>query len=461
LSSFLPTSASFRDPSGSIFSSDGVIYRRVNRVYQEHYEHLVGSGLYEVLTDERLLIPHDEVEPEHGGDPTAYKVLRPQHVSFVSYPYEWCFTQLKDAALTTLRIQEISLDFGMSLKDASAYNIQFRNGRPIMIDTLSFERTRQHSPWIAYRQFCQHFLAPLALMSYTDERLSQLLRTHLDGIPIDLAAGLLPWRARFRIPLLLHVFLHARAQSRYSDRRVPRRGRTRDFSEEAMRGLVSSLRSGIRSLRSRHAAGAWRNYYTDAESYTPEGLRSKTELVETAIEKIAPREVWDLGANTGLFSRIAARHAARVLSIDSDAACVEQNYLQLAEERDEKVLPLLVDLGNPSPSIGWANRERLSLAERGPADMAMALALIHHLAIGNNVPLGMIADFFASITRWLLIEFVPKSDPQVERLLEGRDDVFDDYSREFFEEAFLASFDIESRHAIAGSDRVLYLMRSR
>ena len=188
---------SFRDPSGFLFHLNGLIYRQINIEYKKNYIHLMKSGLYEALMDTKLLIPHEEVNIGSLASDNAYKIIKPEQVLFISYPYEWCFSQLKDAALTTLKIQKKSLNFGMSLKDCSAYNIQFRKGKPILIDTLSFEEYREGKPWIAYRQFCQHFLAPLALMSYKDIRLNQLLRIYIDGIPLDLAIHLLPFRTRF------------------------------------------------------------------------------------------------------------------------------------------------------------------------------------------------------------------------------------------------------------------------
>jgi len=191
--------SSFRDPSGFLFLRDGFIYRQVNTIYRENYDYLISSNLYKTLVDAELLIPHHEVDIKKARSDEIYKVIKPELILFISYPYEWCFSQLKDAALTTLEIQKKSLDFGISLKDCSAYNIQFRKGKPIFIDTLSFERYHQGKPWVAYRQFCQHFLAPLALMSYKDIRLNQLFRVYIDGPPLDLTSSLLPFRTRFRI----------------------------------------------------------------------------------------------------------------------------------------------------------------------------------------------------------------------------------------------------------------------
>ena len=235
---------SFRDPSGYVYLRDGEIYRQVNRHYQDGFDQLVGSGLHQQLVDDGLLIPHTEVGLEHAASDDAYKVIRPQQIPFISYPYEWCFSQLKDAALLTLEIQARAFDSGMSLKDCSAYNVQFVGGKPVFIDTLSFERYREGQPWVAYRQFCQHFLAPLALMSHVDVRLHQLLRAYLDGIPLNLASRLLPRRTRANFGLLTHIHLHAKAQERFSERSVP--STDRKVGRVSFLGLVDSLKSTVK-----------------------------------------------------------------------------------------------------------------------------------------------------------------------------------------------------------------------
>jgi hypothetical protein len=212
--------ASFRDPSGFVFLRDGVIYRQVNRVYQNNYDHFIRSGLWDKLVEDGLLIAHSEVELEQSATGTAYKVIEPALIPFISYPYEWCFSQLKDAGLLTLEIQLKALEFGMSLKDCSAYNIQFNQGKPIFIDTLSFEMYREGQPWVAYRQFCQHFLAPLVLMSQTDIRLQQLLRIYIDGVPLDLASSLLPARSWLNFAWLSHIHMHAKSQKQFANRAV-------------------------------------------------------------------------------------------------------------------------------------------------------------------------------------------------------------------------------------------------
>lgn len=422
----------------------------------------MGSGLYKALVDANLLIPHEEVDIGCSISEDAYKVIKPTQIPFISYPYEWCFSQLKDAALATLGVQKRSLEFGMSLKDCSAYNIQFFRGKALLIDTLSFEGYREGEPWVAYRQFCQHFLGPLALMSYTDIRLNQLLRVYIDGVPLDLSSKLLPAQTHLKLSLQSHIHMHAKYQRRYAGKGVGKAGegvgkKGRRVSRLALLGIVDNLESSIKRLRWHPRGTEWGEYY-DNTNYSSGSLEQKKELVSRFLDKTSAKSVWDLGANTGLFSRIASSKGMQTISFDIDPACVEKNYLECVREGEHNILPLLMDLTNPSSSIGWANEERMSFLERGPADTVLALALIHHLAISNNLPLGKVAGFFRNICRSLIIEFVPKEDSQVQRLLSTREDIFPGYTREGFERAFGVHFTIDEAVRAADSKRTLYLM---
>jgi len=454
--------ASFRDPSGFMFQCEGVLYRQVNKLYQEHYERLINSGLYQKLVDSGWLIPHREVAQTPPDPVQAFCVLQPEPLKFISYPYEWSFSQLQDAALVTLSVQKKALEAGMSLKDASAYNIQFHRGLATLIDTLSFEIYREGEPWVAYRQFCQHFLAPLALMALCDVRLSQLLRVYIDGIPLDLASRLLPGRTRFDLGLATHIHLHAASQKRYADK-IPDKNTPRgSMSKLSFLGLLDSLESTVRRLRWQPAGTEWGNYYdANAGHYTNDAMEHKRQVVSGFLERIRPASVWDLGANTGIFSRLASQRGIPTVAFDIDPAAVERNYRLCRVEKIPNLLPLVLDLTNPSPGIGWHNRERHSLLERAPADGVLALALMHHLAITNNVPLPRLAEFFKDVGRWLVIEFVPKEDPQVKRLLATRADIFPDYTTAGFEAAFAERFILRDQAPVIGSPRTLYLMENK
>lgn len=451
---------SFRDPSGFVFSRGGLIYRQVNQSYKDSYDHLMLSGLYQHLVQAGLLISHSEVGANMAFAGQAYKVLQPEVVSFVSYPYEWCFSQLKEAALLTLEIQKRALNFGMSLKDCSAYNIQFVHSRPVLIDTLSFEIYREGSPWVPYRQFCEHFLAPLALMSYTDVRLNRLTQIYIDGIPLDMAVGLLPLRSRFNFALLLHLHIHSKSQNLLSHSEMDKKAIKRGLSKRSFSQLVENLESAIRKLKWKSWRRVWGDYYQN-NSYGGESFEHKKRIVVNFLERTSPSTVWDLGANTGLFSRIASERGIFTVSYDNDPEVVEKNYRQLTRNKETNLLPLIIDFTSPSPSLGWGNRERISLLERGPVDAILALAFIHHLAISHNLPLGRIADLLSQLCNWLLIEFVPKSDPKVRVMLSMRDDVFSNYGQECFESEFGKFFIINSREPIKNTQRVVYSMERK
>ncbi len=447
---------SFRDPSGFLFIENGQIYRQINSVYKENYELLMNSGLYERLAKDELLIPHVETDISFTKTDSAYKIIKPEMLNFVSYPYEWCFSQLKDAALATLKIQKIALEVGMSLKDSSAYNIQFYKGNPVLIDTLSFEKYEEGKPWVAYRQFCQHFLAPLALMSYKDVRLNQLLKVYIDGIPLDLASSLLPARTRLKFSILMNIHLHAKSQKDYSAKAVDEK--KYKMNKQTLSAVIDSLESSVKKLKWQPGGTEWGDYY-NITNYTDDSFDHKKSLVEEYLNQTDSSLVWDLGANTGVFSRIASDKGIGTISFDIDPVAVEKNYLYSISKKEVNILPLLLDLTNPSPSIGWNNEERMSLKGRRLPDTVFALALIHHLAISNNVPLSKLAKFFSGVCNNLIIEFVPKSDSQVKRLLATREDIFGNYNQEDFEIEFKKYFKIEKSEGIRQSERTLYLMK--
>lgn len=452
--SVLPSS--FRDPSGFLFLRDKTLYRQINAVYRDHYGKLIGSGLYDILVQKKLLIPHDEVTIPAEKAETAFKIIKPYPLPFISYPYEWCFSQLKEAALLTLEIQKKSLEYGLTLKDASAYNVQFLDAKPVFIDTLSFERYEPGKPWTAYRQFCRHFLAPLALMQYTDIRLGQLFRTSIDGIPLDLASSLLPLRTWFNAGILIHIHLHAKSERKYADVHVP--VQPREISRNSLLGLLDNLTTTVEKMHWLPEGTEWAGYYQDT-NYSSDSFDHKKEIVNRYLKTVNPKTVWDLGANNGSFSRIASEKGIFTIAFDIDPACVELNYREIVQRNEQNLLPILMDLTNPSPAIGWQHEERSSLVERGPGDMVLALALVHHLAISNNVPLQRIAEFFSTIANSLIIEFVSKHDTQVQKLLANRKDIFNEYNLENFEKSFSQYFTLEEKTPIPKSERILYLYR--
>lgn len=443
----------------------------------------MSSGLYGNLIKSELIVPHEEVNETPAESDSCYKVIKPSNIPFISYPYEWSFSQYKDAATALLNIQSKAIEHGMTLKDASAYNMQFYRGKPVIIDTLSFEKYTEGSPWIAYRQFCQHFIAPLSLMVYRDIRLCRLMQLYIDGIPLDMTSKLLPLRTRFKPSLLTHIHLHQVSQRRHSgttmhdsskDELKQKKGH---FSRMAMLGLIDSLNSAVKAMQWNPSGTEWADYY-DNTNYTDEAFKQKKEIIGDWLQILSPDRVWDLGANDGTFADIAVESGAFTVAFDVDPSAVEKAYLKnrkalesKSKSPDEQItgeqinkgcmLPLLMDLTNPSSAIGWDNEERQSFVERAQADTVMALALIHHICISNNVPLARLASFLRGICNSLIIEFVPKEDSQVKRLLVNRQDVFFEYDKDGFERNFNEFFHIDAKESIDGTSRILYRMTGK
>ncbi len=381
-----------------------------------------------------------------------------RRIPFLSFPYEWSFSQLKAAALLTLDLQQAALRHGMTMKDASAYNIQFEGTAPICIDCLSLETLEDGAPWVAYAQFCRHFLAPLALAAKVHLDAPLMLRDYIDGIPLDLASAMLPLRTHVSPGLQFHLHAHARMQHRHADSRASA-GKAQEVrvSRPTLTRLVESLRALVDGLQPPSTPTTWSGYYADT-NYTAAAFEHKRALVAAMLERLAPTTVVDIGANTGAFSRLGARSAATVVAADMDPLAVDRHYRQLIADKVSGILPLVLDLANPSPSIGWQNEERPSFLERCDVDTVLALALIHHLSIGNNVPFEMSARLFAAMGRTLVLEFVPKEDSQVQRMLATRRDIFDHYTLEALLAAYAGHFTLVDRQRIEGSDRTLLLL---
>ena len=454
---------SFRDPSGQVFEWDGEIYRNVFGPGVSDFEAARDGGIYERLVETGLLIPHEEVDMETSTSEEAVYRLKHPRLPVVSYPWEWPFSFLKDAALIHLEAMKMLVPLGFWLRDASAFNVQFDGDGIRLIDTLSIGRRIPESPWVAYGQFCGHFLGPLALAAYGDIRTLSLWRGNIDGYPLDLVSKMLPFWRRYRPGIFMHLTLHARAQGA-ADRKedigkVKHGGKTR-ISDRSLLGIVQSLRGTIEGIKWKRTSEIW-DEYADIRTYDAEDVSKKSEYVEKVVKRLEPGVVWDLGSNTGEFSLIAASHGAFVVSIDSDPGCTEYLYQKVTgKNRAKGVLPLTMDLANPSPGLGWDSQERLGLRDRGPADLIFALALIHHLVLSCCVPLGMIAKWFAGLGEYLLVEFVPENDPMVQKLLRNRSDQHLPYGLDVFKSNFGGCFKFVD-HMALHNGRTLFLLRRR
>lgn len=452
--SITPHPSSYRDPSGYVFVKDGVIYRQVNQVFKEDFNFFIDSGCYEKLVNKGFLVPHTVLNENLTGDTGWYTTLKPTPIQFISFPYEWSFDMLRDAALLTLEVLRESLESGMILKDASPYNIQWHKGKLIFIDTLSFEKYDETIPWIAYRQFCEHFLSPLLLAHHAKYPLQDLLLAYSDGIPLAITSTLLPWKTRFS----LHTYLHIHLNAKYSLKETSRTEKNASFSKKKLLNLVTSLEVLIKKLNAPANMTAWSGYYEEASS-RGEYLAHKQLIINQWLDRLKPATLADLGANKGEFSKLAAARNCQVIASDADANCINSLYAEIKKTGEKNILPLVADLSRPSPAIGLNNKERESLITRLDTDMTLALALVHHLAIGKNIPFTAIADLFSNVCQYLVIEFVPKTDEKVQIMLSGKKNEFEDYTEENFVTAFERHFSMKAKEKINGSERILYLMK--
>lgn len=454
--------ASFRDQSGFVFTENGEVFRQVNSVGSEGYESLMDTGLYDSLVEKGLLISHEEVEKSHFQKTDGcYKILKPRKIPFIVYPYELGFTQLKMAALLTLDIQLCALEKGMTLKDATAFNIQFFGSRPIFIDTLSFEKYRHGGPWNAYWQFTRHFLAPLLLMSKVHPSLHRFSMSFVDGIPLDVTSKMLPLRSKLSFGVITHVMLQSAAHSAKFRSSANSLGQ-RNIEKKNLTAMIEDLKACITGLSMKSSKSVWANYLNEF-SYDSVSFKSKLQSVTLMMQSIGKvSTVLDLGSNVGHFSEIAGQFADYVIAVDSDFQSVENHFSSLASKRIEGILPIIADLVSPSPGIGWENLERTDLLTRlKDNDVVLALALVHHLVIANNIPMDFVAHLFSRIGKWLIVEYIPADDVQIAKMIGQRRGFIQNYSKEVFCASFLKHFEFIQESSIESSSRTLFLMKRK
>jgi ribosomal protein L11 methylase PrmA len=449
--------ASFRDPDSTVFYADGELLRGLSPRGLEDWEALAATKLYPRLVEEGKLVPTERAEARDG----YAAVLRHEPVPFVSYPYEWPFGMLRDAALLQLELTRRALDEGLILKDATPYNVQWHGTRPVFVDVGSFERLREGEPWVAYRQFCLQFLNPLLLQAYRRIDLQPLLRGRLEGVTPRECRRMLRFRDRFRRGVLTNVVLHDRLERRHAERQpdVGRELRRAGFHAGLIRANVERLERLVRRLRWEPGLSEW-SEYGRTDTYDEPDAARKEAFVREAVGSATWRLAWDVGCNDGRFSRLAAEHAATVVALDADHAVVERLYRALRDEGDERILPLVVDAADPSPGLGWRGRERRPLFERGSPDLVLCLAVLHHLAITRNVPLRELVDWLASLEATLVLELPTPDDPMVRRMIAAkREGVHDDYRVEVFERLLGEALEVRRREELGS--RVLYLVTPR
>ncbi len=460
---------SFRDRDSRVFLTPDGVYRALSARGLRDFEALGASKLFAQAQQDGSLVRTQlsDLEPPADILPDgAAAVLEHERIPFVSYPYEWTFGMLRDAALVQLDLLDAAIGESLMLKDATPYNLQFVGARATFVDLGSFEVMRPSEPWIAYRQFCTLFLYPLMLTAYRGVSFQPWLRGSLEGISPVEAAALLSLRDRLRKGVLINVGLLGRLerrQSATSAKDVKRDLAKAGFKPEIVRANVRRMRKLVTRLRWKTSKTAWTHYDDNHRGYEQSELQRKTAFVEAAAERASPSLAWDLGANDGAFARIVAGHAGHVVAMDADHETVEHLYRELRDpgQTQRNILPLVVDLCDPSPARGWSLAERATLTERGRPDFTLSLALVHHLSISRNVPIREVIAWLASLGGTHVVEFPTREDPMVVRLLSAKrdDESHPDYELGFFEAALGERFEIRNRLALGS--RVLFEATAR
>jgi ribosomal protein L11 methylase PrmA len=451
---------SFRDPSGYVFLAGDRVLRTVNDCAAEHFDFVQTSGFLDSpeVRDwviEARRVARDELGPLAAS---AHYLVEHPRVPFISYPYEWCFGALKAAALLQLDLHIRALDRGITMSDASAYNIQFIGARPIFIDLLSFRRYRPGEYWAGQQQFCEQFLNPLLLRAVLGVAHNAWYRGNLEGIPTIELARLLPWRRFLSWVVLTHVFLNARLQRAQfkGERKLPRKSPARGLALGSFRAMLVQLRNYVARLEPAGAkATAWGDYSV-THSYGAEDQAAKMDFVEKFIADVRPNMLWDLGCNTGDYALLSLKAGARrVIGFDFDQLALETAFRRASAQRLD-FLPLFFDAVNPSPDQGWRQAERRGLRQRAKADAVLALAFEHHLAIGRNTPIGQLLEWLVGLAPRGVIEFVPKSDPMIQIMLAHREDIFGDYTEETFTRALASHARIVRADTVSSTGRKLF-----
>lgn len=452
-------SSSFRDPSGYIFLEEGKVKRVINPIYFEQFDALSDSGFFNTLFKNNLLVPHKVVL--RSADQI---IIQPEHIPFITYPYEWSFNQYKEAALLTLKLQKFALDHNFSLKDASAFNITFYKGKAIFIDTLSFDFYNENSPWRAYKQFITHFLGPLLLAKHHGTQSLKLLSNFMDGMPLNMIASLLPFKTKLNPFIYSNIHLLAKFESKHSENYKGEAKATR-LSKNGQLNIINSLYEFIKKLTLKEDS-EWGKYY-DKTNYTDEAFNLKSTIIDSWISKLTPKTLIDIGGNNGTFVRRIAAKIEHALVCDIDNNAVDINYNILKKEKEDFMTPFVLDVLNPTAAVGFNNKERFSFIKRitdFAPDVTLALAVIHHMSLSGNIPFAMSAEFFASFSKYLIIEFPKRSDSWVQRLLNNKadfKDYFDFYTIENFVDAYAQFFEIIEKAPINNSDRVMFLLKTK
>lgn len=452
---------SFRDRDGRVIHFQKRVFRGLSETALANFRKLKSKKFYQKLESDNRVVASSELAGADNPLPSEIKsrwagFIEHQPVPVISYPYEWTFSMLKAAASLQLHLAERAVSNGFVLKDATPYNVQFVDGKPIFIDIPSFEPLPQGEAWAGYRQFCEMFLFPLMLQAYKGCDFQPFMRASIDGIGVQEAAALFGFRDRFRKGVLSHVWLQSKLDRRYggSSDNVRSNLKSAGFSRELILVNVRKLQKLVNKLSWQAEGSEWGDY-SEFHNYSDDDHLRKEGFVRDAVVAEKPNTVWDIGCNTGQFSRIAAAHCQQVVSMDIDHVAVERLFLD--RNTPANILPLLQNVADPSPNRGWRNRERSDLQTRSQPNLVLCLALIHHVVISANIPLPEFIEWLAGLSDKLLIEYVSRKDDKVKTLLRNKEDKYQDYSQVSLESHLAKYFEIQKQLSVNNGDRTLYL----
>jgi hypothetical protein len=451
-----PNYISYKDSAARVVQKENKFYRYIFKNYKTEYDHLMASGLYSELTKKELLVTHEEISIEEQ-DPEVYKLILPKQIVFQSYPFEWSYRQWRKAILAYLTINQIALKYGMILKDATPYNFYINADKAVMFDTSSFVFFKENDKWLAYKQFCEEFLSPVALMHYNGQNWGRLYLSQLRGMPLSFVSKQLPIKTWLNLTVLLHVHLHAKyIKQPLAANKIEGKG----FSLEKVNSMISLIKNSVSSWKKPYLfKNHWAAYYEndiETEAY----LNSKEELIRTWVSATKPASILDLGANTGRFSFIASAYTERVIALESDESCVDEMDKDLSLKKNNKIFPLIGDLSDPSPGLGLLNKETTPIFERAKSEMVLGLALIHHLYFTKDMSFNQIAEVFSKLSaNYLIVEFIPKEDRKVKGLIQTKPQRAQDYNLESFKASLASYFEHMDTKTLTSSTRILILLK--
>lgn len=463
---------SFRDPGGTLYRFPDRILRAVHASHLRDLEDFLATRAAHDAEAAGSLVRSTPVPVSDFPELEADSLWEHERIAFPSYPYEWPPEMLHAAACLTLELAEAALEEGFGLKDATPYNVLFRGSQAEFVDVLSFERRQElDQTWLAYGQFVRTFLLPLLASRYFGLPMDSMLTGQRDGLEPETVYRWASWSQRLTPPFLslvtLPKWMAGKPAGGSEPSYRPQPAPSREQARFVLRGLYRSLRRQLKSVAPvRSGESTWSGYLDHKSLYSPAQLAQKERFVEEALDLARPRRVLDVGANEGRFSFLAARRGAEVVAIDSDpvvAGCIwRRASAESAETRN--VLPLVVDLTRPTPAVGWRNRECSSFLDRarGGFDVVMMLAVVHHMLVTERIPLEHLLDLADELSReYVLIEYVAPADPMFRRIVRGRDELYADFSPDWFEAAAARRFELVRSARIDGLHRWLYLFRRR